>query len=77
MFNDIKKHPPPHHIKELDFIVGYNTSDTTTGWNGLANSIMLYYSEPDEEFFSHEHAISLAPGFNPTITFVNLPVTEE
>ena len=46
---DAEKPPTAHQIKELDFIVGFNESDLTFGWKGLKNSLMLYYSEPDEE----------------------------
>ena len=71
ILNEIRKPPNAHQIKELDFIVGYNQSDTTTGWNGMTNAVMLYYNEADEKFFSQDHAISLVPGLNPTITFLN------
>ena len=71
ILNEIKKPPNAHQIKELDFIVGYNQSDTTTGWNGMTNAVTLYYNEADEDFSSQDHAISLVPGLNPTITFLN------
>ena len=32
---------------------------------------MLYYTERDEDFVSQDHAISLVPGLNPTVTFLN------
>ena len=39
-----------HNLKELDFVVGFNSSDTTFGWNGLDNGLMLYYSDTHEQY---------------------------
>ena len=60
---------PPKSIRELDFIIGYNKSDLTFGWNGFNNVMRLYYMDNDEDYVSKTHAISLVPGLNPTITF--------
>ena len=61
--------PPAADFRELDFIIGYNKSDLTFGWNGLSNVMMLYYMDSDEKFISKSHKISLVPGLNPTVTF--------
>ena len=54
LMTESEKLPTVHNIKELDFVVGFNESDSTFGWNGFDNGIMLYYSDADEDFLSQD-----------------------
>ena len=44
-------------FKELDFTIGYNKSDTTFGWNGFNNALVLYYLDKDEKYISKRHSV--------------------
>ena len=61
--------PAARDMTKLDFIVGFNKSDNTFGWNGFNNALQLYYVDKDEDFVSSEHVIALVPSLNPTVTF--------
>ena len=61
--------PEASEIKELHFIVGFNTSDKTFGLNGFDNALKLYYADNDETFMTKSKSIALVPSLNPTITF--------
>ena len=61
--------PAARQIENLDFIIGFNKSDNTFGWNGFNNALQLYYVDKDEDFISTEHVIALVPSLNPTVTF--------
>ena len=54
-----EKFPARDEIKELSFVVGFNKSDNTLGWNGFNNALQLYYSDVHEKFESHEDSISV------------------
>ena len=64
-----EKFPAARDITKLDFIVGFNKSDNTFGWNGFNNALQLYYVDKDEVFVSSEHVIALVPMLNPTVSF--------
>ena len=54
-----EKFPARDEIKELSFVVGFNKSDNTLGWNGFNNALQLYYSDVHEKFESNEDSISV------------------
>ena len=62
-----EKMPAASKYKSINFIVGYNKSDSTFGWNGFNNALSLFYSLGE---FEKRHSITLVPGLNPSIEFI-------
>ena len=62
-----EKLPTANKYKSINFIVGYNKSDSTFGWNGFNNALSLFYSLGE---FEKRHSITLVPGLNPKIEFM-------
>ena len=72
MAKSTRNFPEPDQIKNLNFVIGFNKSDNTFGWNGLNNGLHLFYSDFDEEYISRENSIALVPSLHPSLTFTQM-----
>ena len=53
-------------------MIGYNQSDTATGWFHFLAGLTLYYSDPEEATLDPLYSVSMPPGTVPMLSIVQL-----
>jgi len=64
----------PDKLRTLGFTMGFNSSDTTYGWNGYMNGLTIYYMHPAEKYQADEHSYPLVPGLTPIVFLQNIQI---
>ena len=59
----------------LSFVLGYNKSDASYGWNGFKHGAELYFSHITDEIMDTAQSIPLTAGLQPVISLQNIQKT--
>ena len=54
---------------KMQFVIGYNESDISFGWDGSSKSFVLYFSHFTDEHINLDNQIPLSPGLMPEVIF--------
>ena len=58
-------------LEKLSLIVGFNASDSTSGWDNLSG-YTIHYSHFTDHLGDHAHSFPLSPGLIPNVYFQNV-----